>query len=1128
MRAMGLVALSTWLTFANWAVGQDQVRNYAGKPILVVETAGHHAPVRKISWLDEENLVSGGEDKVVKQWSLIGGGRLVRTFRPPLWRGLAGMVQAIAVSPRPDEAGQRFLAVGGFGVMSRRGDFTVFRSPGLAPVRTGEVAARILEPVRPGQPGHVAVVTVLAFNPTGSILASGSADRRIILWNTANWTAIRTLLGHAGPIRALDFSPDGQRLASGGADGSLRIWEVATGNLIETRPVDAARPTPVNALAYSPDGGSLLVGVETGSLLLFNARAIVQNNPVSLPTRADAGPVLALAFEPGGRRAIVSIKSDRSPAIDPVAIASDVQIRELPGGATAWEKRVPGLVRALAFSPGGMRLAYSGGHDQAIVIHDMKALDQPPTVLRGSGSTPFALGFTAGSDAIGWTRIDPAPRNPAGKIDGFDLRRRVWMPLDRTSLRTAIQEYQGWRLIGDVNLYRLEAVHTDGRRVVIPLDPATEQLWWSSTFVPPGPGHSRATIAVGTSSGVTFFDLATAARTRVFSGPMAAVVSVVPSPDGRFLACGASDQAIRLYPLAGCDTLPAFGATFQSKADGLLVESVAARGFADMMGLQPGDRVSLAYIGMRGFAPASDLARLKLKDELALFPAAADQALPGVVTIGVEIHRPMSALYIGAIDTVRRLPSTKRDNPLLTLLVGEDKEWIIWTPQGYYDTSIEGDSRFLGWHTNPAYNSTQPTDYVPIVAHAARMHQPAVIDRVFATANLSQALPAGPQPSITAERSQPPRIRLANRPQGLTAPTPGMVWSIPVQRARLTFRISSQGRSQVRSREIVFGDRVLTLPALGAPAAELEETVDLALEPNQPTRLSIAATNDGQARRIETFDVIYTPPAAAPAPPRDQARPRLFLSAFGVSTYANSLLLPVRFADRDAERLAAFLRAHLIAPDARKLQPQPTVVIGGDLARAKTIRAELDRLYALLMQKSIQPGDVLAVVVAGHLLASKEGAALAAFDTEPSESLQQVIPGRELTDLLGSFTDYGCRVVVFLDAVHPLGDSLTSRLKPFVRDLQQKKRVITVIASREGPSNVDETARQGLFALGITGIFEGASVAGRSAADRAAPFTLDQFKLGLRSAVLALSERRQEAACFIPVEVLEHTPFIAP
>ena len=57
--------------------------------------------------------------------------------------------------------------------------------------------------------------------------------------------------------------------------------------------------------------------------------------------------------------------------------------------------------------------------------------------------------------------------------------------------------------------------------------------------------------------------------------------------------------------------------------------------------------------------------------------------------------------------------TTKRNSPVMSLMLGEDREWVLWTPQGFYDTSIEGDTRYLGWHINADYRSSQATTSFP-------------------------------------------------------------------------------------------------------------------------------------------------------------------------------------------------------------------------------------------------------------------------------------------------------------------------------------------------------------------------------------------------------------------------------
>ena len=77
-------------------------------------------------------------------------------------------------------------------------------------------------------------VNSVAFSPDGRLLASGSHDKTVRLWDTATGALQQTLEGHSDWVRSVAFSPDGRLLASGSDDETVRLWDTATGALQQT------------------------------------------------------------------------------------------------------------------------------------------------------------------------------------------------------------------------------------------------------------------------------------------------------------------------------------------------------------------------------------------------------------------------------------------------------------------------------------------------------------------------------------------------------------------------------------------------------------------------------------------------------------------------------------------------------------------------------------------------------------------------------------------------------------------------------------------------------------------------------------------------------------------------------
>ena len=217
--------------------------------------------------------------------------------------------------------------------------------------------------------GHTDGVAAVSFSPDGSLLASGSSDGTILLWDMRSRERVATfgvaiLERHTDGVAAVSFSPDGSLLASGLGDRTVLLWDVATREQVAT----LGHRLWVNAVSFSPDGTLLASGLWHRTVLLWDVATREQVATLEGHTNV----VYSVSFSPDGALLATG-------GWDGMVILWDVLTREkiIAFGHTD-------AIRSVSFSPDGTTLA-AGGQDGTILLWNVDKTPHSLTKVSGDG-----------------------------------------------------------------------------------------------------------------------------------------------------------------------------------------------------------------------------------------------------------------------------------------------------------------------------------------------------------------------------------------------------------------------------------------------------------------------------------------------------------------------------------------------------------------------------------------------------------------------------------------------------------------------------------------------------------------------------------------------------------------------
>jgi WD40 repeat protein len=245
----------------------------------------------------------------------------------------------------------------------------------------------------------------VAWHPKERILATGSNDLTLKLWDLDQGNCYETWAGHQYWVVQVAWNSLGTLLASGSFDGTIRLWEPTTGDCLKVFTVDQTLPY---AMAWSPEGRILALPGSDDTLQLWDVDA----DRCVRTLVGHEGLVTWLRFSPDGTQ-LVSGSNDHLVRLWDLRTAPSCQGNPrnprnpmVLSGHTA-------AIYSLAFSPDGAQLV-SGAEDGQILLWDV-ALGELVRSLKVT--RPYE-----GLNITGIQGITPAQKNALKQLGAVESR----------------------------------------------------------------------------------------------------------------------------------------------------------------------------------------------------------------------------------------------------------------------------------------------------------------------------------------------------------------------------------------------------------------------------------------------------------------------------------------------------------------------------------------------------------------------------------------------------------------------------------------------------------------------------------------------------------------------------------
>ncbi len=632
---------------------------------------------------------------------------------------------------------------------------------------------------------QVGFVEALCFSPDSRYLIVGVSDNSELgstrVYDMENPDQLRGLIkGHLGCTRGVTFSSSGKFLATWGCDGNVIVseWNARTAEATEQFRVDWANEfcdddNPLadgEVFAFTPDEQWLVYASCTNVVVSMREQRSVRQRsqwPAYLAQLADLQKGVAMPRRQTGQYrtapAISLVDHDNALAAKPWLVRAGVmdEVGNDQFFAAVWGRDAePIAVHRHRYEPTAVawnsqaELAASADRlgeihvwnpaNGKLVMQPLKPVSQPLWNVEWSagGEKLLFAKESYGSDRFNYNRF-------GGVTHEFNLNRMHLATTSRTANDRSVATIERdsaygpiqvaiWHRLTGANIPFSEApgkfdlfLAREGQRTGINLFP-----WvWKDRFAAidkprlmlspytfgtpqvcqfvryPGMNTDNCLVVGSTTGELLEGSIQDGPNgnpeyfvAKQFVGHTAAITGVAISPDQRYLASSSLDGTIRIWPLKSARVLGDIDCLFY----GTKVSLVPEQSQAAAAGLKADDV-------LQKFDGGTFFERMR--------GVQAGKYQPGD-SIKLQITRKEDGRDVQLEPTVRLGPAPDLVEPLLSIFVSSEGQWVAWTQEGVYDSSTLGANN-IGWHINRERD--QPAQFFAASQFQYQLYQPKIV-----------------------------------------------------------------------------------------------------------------------------------------------------------------------------------------------------------------------------------------------------------------------------------------------------------------------------------------------------------------------------------------------------------------